>query len=78
MDLDPGDRRDTAATRAEERHAGAVQRVRDAVGEHRMDARPGGQDLERPDVSSRWIAGSRGADVARTSVTMRPISMRKA
>ena len=42
VDLDPGQRARRVGDRARQhRHAGLVQRVRDAVGEQRLDARPG-------------------------------------
>ena len=48
----------------QQRHAGVVEGVRGAVGEERMDARPGREDLERADVARGRVAAARGGDVA--------------
>ena len=64
MDLDSGDRaRDRRDQPRQHRHAGAVQGVREPMGEQRVDARPGREDLERADVAGGRIAALRGADV---------------
>ncbi len=56
----------------QQRHAGVVERVRDAVGEQRVDARPGGEDLERADVPRAAGSRLRAASMSRrTSPTMR-------
>ena len=41
-----------------------MERVRDPVGQERMDAGPGREDLERTHVARGGIAASRGRDVA--------------
>jgi hypothetical protein len=41
-----------------------VKGVREPVGQQRMDARPGREDLERTHVPRRGIAAPRGRDVA--------------
>jgi hypothetical protein len=46
-----------------QRHARLVQRVRNAVGQQRVDARPCRQDLHRTDSPGRGIAVARGEDV---------------
>ena len=62
----------------QQRHAGLVQRVRDAVGEQRVDARPGGEDLERSRrrarPGSRLLRGARRRGGPRRA--MRAISCR--
>ena len=42
----------------------SLQRVRDAVGEQRVDAGPGGEDLRRRDAARGGIALARGEHVA--------------
>ncbi len=42
----------------------SLQRVRDAVGEQRVDAGPGGEDLGRRDAARRRIAVARRQHVA--------------
>ena len=57
VDLDTGERASEHRDHArQDRHLGALQRVCDAVGEQRMDARPGREDLELPGAASRRIA----------------------
>ena len=41
-----------------------MQRVRDAVREQRLDARPGREHLGRADAERRGVALARGGDVA--------------
>ena len=49
----------------QQRHAGlACRRVGDAVGEQRVDPRPGGEDLELGDAARGGIAVAGGAHVA--------------
>ena len=65
MDLDPGQRPRAHRDRArQQRHARLVQRVGDAMGQQRVDARPGRQDLHRPHTTRRGIAVARGVHVA--------------
>jgi hypothetical protein len=64
VDLDPGhsarNRRDRTR---DDRHTGAVQSMRHAVGEDRVHAWPGGEDLERPNPPGRRIAAVCGGNV---------------
>ena len=65
VDLDPGDRAAREGDRPRrERHAGLVERVRDAMGEQRLDARPAREDLDRADPARRGVAVARRGDVA--------------
>ena len=65
MDLDPGQRaRDVGQRPRRHRDAGAAQRVRDAVGQQRVDAGPGGEDLGGRDALRRRVAVARRRDVA--------------
>jgi hypothetical protein len=65
MDLDSGERsaehRDEAR---QQRHARGVERVRDAVGEQRVDAGPRGEDLGGPNAAGGRIAIAGGDDVS--------------
>ncbi len=64
MDLDPGERpRDERDRARQQRHFGCVQGVGHAVGEQRLDARPGRDDLERLHAARRGIAVARDGDV---------------
>ena len=59
VDLDPGHRaRERRDQPRQQRHAGAVQRVREPMGEQRVQARPRGEDLQRADVPGRRITRS--------------------
>jgi hypothetical protein len=64
VDLNPGQRARHVGQRARrERHPRARQRVRDAVGQQRVQARPAGDDLGRRDVPRRRVALTHGRDV---------------
>ena len=65
VDLDPGDRAAGEGDRARRhRHAGVVERVRDAVGQQRLHASPAREDLDRADPSRCRVTVARGRDVA--------------
>ena len=63
VDLDPGDGAGRRRARRDDRDAGLVQGVGEAVGEDRLDPSPGGEDLERAGVAGRGVAVARGGDV---------------
>ena len=66
VDLDPGQRPRGVGDRArQQRHAGLVQRVRDAVREQRLDARPGREHLRRSPTPSAEGSRSRAAATSR-------------
>ena len=58
------DRATPAINRGSNGTPGLLQRVGEAVGEQRVDARPRDEDLERPDVASGRVAAACGGDVA--------------
>ena len=65
VDLDPGQRAREVRERARRhRDAGGVQRVRHAVHEQRVQARPAGQDLGGRDAGGRRVALAHGRHVA--------------
>ena len=65
MDLDAGHRARRQRDRAgDERDAGIVQRVGDAVGQQRVDAGPAREDLERRDAARRRVAIAGRGEVA--------------
>ena len=65
VDLDPGHRARGGGDRARrDRHARLAQRVRHAVGEQRVHARPGGEDLEPRHAAGGGVALVGGGDVA--------------
>ena len=65
MDLDVRERaREEREQPRRDRHAVLAQRVRHAVREQRLHARPGGEDLERRHAARGGIALVRGRDVA--------------
>ena len=53
-----------AIVRGSQRHAGVVERVRDPVGEQRLDSGPAREDLDRADAARRRIAIAGRGDVA--------------
>ncbi len=64
MDLDPGDGAARERERAgSHRDTRLVDRVRDAVGQQRLDAGPAGEDLDRADPARGGIAIARGGYV---------------
>src|SRR4029077_14349964 len=48
----------------QQRHARLLQRMRSAMSQQRMNAGPGGEDLDSPHTTRRGIAVASGKDVA--------------
>ena len=64
VDFDAGDRaRDRRDHAWQQWHAGRVQGVGDTVGEDRMHARPGGEDLGRANTSRSRVPAVSGRNV---------------
>ena len=65
VDLDSGDRACEHRDRArDDRHPCIIEGVRNPVGEQRVDARPGGEDLNRTDAPRRRVAIAGGEHIS--------------